>query len=56
MAAKMITNRRFFFFFDPSILVKTTRIPQKTPEFQKIAMMIFMSELIFGLFFLMHER
>ena len=50
MGEKMITNR-FFFFFDPlPVPVKTTRILQTTPEFQKMAIMIFLSELILSFF------
>ena len=45
----MITNR--FFFFDPQFRPKTTRILQKTPEFQKMAIMISLSELILAFFF-----
>ena len=40
-----------FFFFRHPILVKTTRILQKTPEFQEMAIMIFLSELILAFFF-----
>ena len=38
------------FFFDHPIPVQTTRILQKTPEFQKMAIMIFLSELILDFF------
>ena len=44
---KMITNR---FFFDSQFRTKTTRILQKTPEFQKMAIMISLSELILVFF------
>ena len=44
MGAKMITDRRFL--FRPPISVKITGILQKTPEFQKMAIMISLSELI----------
>ena len=44
----MITNRRFF--FRPPNPVKTTRILQKTREFQRMAKMIFLSELILAFF------
>ena len=46
---KMITNWRFF-YFDPQFWPKTTRILQKTPEFQKMTIMIFLSELILAFF------
>ena len=48
MGGKMITNR--FFFFDSQFRPRITRILQKTPEFQKMAIMISLSELIFVLF------
>ena len=40
----MITNR---FFFDPQFRPNITRILQKTPEFQKMAIMISLSEFFF---------